>query len=545
MSALAFDVREMRDLLVRRLTAVLGEQAVLFAPDRIEEETRTCIPFRQHPECVVYPSSTEQVREVVEVARSLGVPIWPVSTGKNWGYGEKSASYPGGITMVLERMKKIEIVDAELGYAVIEPGVTYHDLNAFLKERRLPLWSDSTGSTEAASVIGNALDKGRGLTPYADHFGALCGLEVVLSDGSLLRTGNVTEVPNHVWHLYKWGVGPYLDGLFVQSNLGIVVKAGIWLMPAPEAFDFLAFDYTTSPERFGEMIDDLRRLVFAGALPSRPHVANDFAMLCIVSQYPKHRLAGGKRLDQEALAAWRKEHGVGAWTFGCGLYGSRAQVQNQRKALRRTLGRYGRLWSFGRMTESGWWSRKLFRLARWGARLAGKSDAYLTQITPAANLFRGIPTDDFAKQVYFKSHDAKPGGAIDAPKDGCGFIWLGPIVPFRSENVNEVLERAKKTFAKHEFDFFVEVIVESARAVIVLFGVFYERTDAADAKRASDWYTELREEMIDAGYPPYRETVSTSPHVFDKNTTTRTLLSKLKDALDPERTLAPGRYGIQ
>jgi 4-cresol dehydrogenase (hydroxylating) len=62
--------------------------------------------------------------------------------------------------MVLERMKKIERVDEKLGYAVIEPGVTYGELNRYLKDNNLALWSDCAGSTVAASVIGNALDKG-------------------------------------------------------------------------------------------------------------------------------------------------------------------------------------------------------------------------------------------------------------------------------------------------------------------------------------------------------------------------------------------------
>jgi len=366
----------------------------------------------------------------------------------------------------------------------------------------------------------------------------------VLPNASLLRTGNLTETPNQVWNLYKWGVGPYLDGLFVQSNLGIVVKAGIWLMPEPEAFDFLAFEYTKSLDRFPEMIDDLRKLVSAGVLKSRPHLANDFAMLCILSQYPKHLLGGGKTLGDEAMAQWRKEHGVSPWTFGCGLYGSGSEVANQRRTLRRVLKRYGRLWAFGRVIESDWLGRLMFAAVRWGARLTGKSPAFLAQIKPAAELFRGIPTDEFARQVYFKAHGEKPAGAIDPAKDRCGFIWIGPIVPFLSANVEEVLEKARRIFRKHEFDFFVEVIVESPRALLVLFGVFYNKSDAAESKRASDWYSEIRREMIDAGYPAYRETAQSSPHVFDQNPVTRDLLSRIKEALDPNRILAPGRYGI-
>jgi 4-cresol dehydrogenase (hydroxylating) flavoprotein subunit len=527
-----------------RLTQIVGAKGLVFKPREVELETRTCIPFRQIPDCIVYPESAEQVQEIVILANELKVPIWPVSTGKNWGYGEKSACYQGGITMVLEKMREIEFVDEKLGFAIIEPGVTYRDLNRYLKDHGLGLWSDSAGTTESASVIGNALDKGRGLTPYADHFGSLCGMEVVLPDGSLLRTGNTTETRNKVWNLYKWGVGPYLDGLFAQSNLGIVVKAGIWLMPEPEAFDFLAFEYTRSLDFFPEMIDDLRRLVFQGVLRSRPHLANDFAMLCIVSQYPTHLLGGQKSLSPEAIGRWRKEHGVSPWTFGCGLYGSAQEVRNQRRTLRRVLGRYGRLWSFGLATRSDWIGKLVFQTSRYAARLAGKSPAFLDSIKPAADLFKGIPTDEFARQVYFKSHRDKPSGAFDPAKDQCGFIWIGPVVPFLSKDVQEVLEKAGRVFRKHDFDVFVEIIVESPRALIVLFGVFYDKADTDEVGRASNWYTEIRLLMIESGYPPYRETALSSPHAFEYNPTTRNFLATIKKAIDPVDTLAPGRYGI-
>ena len=212
--------------------------------------------------------------------------------------------------------------------------------------------------------------------------------------------------------------------------------------------------------------------------------------------------------------------------------------------MRKALGRYGRLWSFGRATGSGWVGKVLFEIIRRGARLTGKSPAFLAQIRPAADLFRGIPTDEFARQVYFKSHAEKPSGAFDPPRDQCGFIWIGPLVPFLSANVEEVLGTARRIFAKHDFDFFVEVIVESPRCLLILFGVFYDKADPVDAQRASDWYAEIRKTMIESGYPPYRETAQSSAHVFDGNGTTRNLLSSIKGALDPNRTLAPGRYGI-
>ena len=45
--------------------------------------------------------------------------------------------------------------------------------------------------------------------------------------GEVVRTGSTRE-GLHTWHTHKWGVGPYLEGLFTQSNLGVVTRAGIW-----------------------------------------------------------------------------------------------------------------------------------------------------------------------------------------------------------------------------------------------------------------------------------------------------------------------------
>ncbi len=152
-----------------------------------EAVSRTCIPYRELPAVVVYPTSVGQVQAVLQIAREFDLPVWPVSTGKNWGYGEKTACYPGGITMILARMNRIWQVDEELGYAVIEPGVTYQQLNDYLKEHKSGFWADTAGTTQYASVLGNALDKGRGLTPYADHFGCLCGMDADTPTEAMLR----------------------------------------------------------------------------------------------------------------------------------------------------------------------------------------------------------------------------------------------------------------------------------------------------------------------------------------------------------------------
>jgi hypothetical protein len=87
-------------------------------------------------------------------------------------------------------------------------------------------------------VIGNALDHGCGYTmnPYRDHLAAQCGMEVITGAGELVRTGMGALPASRTWQQYKYGYGPYLDGIFSQSNFGVVTKMGIWLMPEPECY---------------------------------------------------------------------------------------------------------------------------------------------------------------------------------------------------------------------------------------------------------------------------------------------------------------------
>ena len=185
----------------------------------------------------VAPDNADQVVELVKVANRYRIPIYPISTGKNLGYGGAAPALAGSVVFDLKRMNRIVEIDERHGYVVVEPGVSYFDLYNYIQEKGLKLWIDCP-SPGWGSVLGNALDGGVGVTlaPYRSHFDAQCGIEVVLPNGRMMRTGMGAMPGAKTWQQFKPGFGPRIDGLFKQSNYGVVTKMGFWLMPAPENF---------------------------------------------------------------------------------------------------------------------------------------------------------------------------------------------------------------------------------------------------------------------------------------------------------------------
>jgi 4-cresol dehydrogenase (hydroxylating) len=200
------------EAIVEGLKVIVGAAHVLVDEPGRALHSRTTEPQSRRCGAVVYPGSAEEVSAIMRLAGQHGVPVWPFSRGNNWGYGTKNALEQGAIIVVLERMNRVLAVDSELAYAVIEPGVTQQQLYQHLCAHYPHLMMDCTDSTPLGSVLGNAIERGYGYTPYGDHFGHLCGLDVVLPTGELVRTGGAGETCP-TWGTHKWGSGPMLEGL--------------------------------------------------------------------------------------------------------------------------------------------------------------------------------------------------------------------------------------------------------------------------------------------------------------------------------------------
>ncbi len=256
---------------VKELRRVLGDRWVLTDPAdlaRYRDPFAVLDPERLAPSVVVRAGSVDDVRAALQVARDAGLPLWPVSAGRNLGYGGPAPRLPGAAVLDLGRMDRVLEVDATCGYAVVEPGVTYLDLHRHLVERDVPFWLD-VPDLGWGSVVGNTLERGVGYTPYGDHFAAQCGMEVVLADGDVVRTGMGALPGSTTAHVSPYGFGPLYDGLFTQSNFGVVTKMGTWLLPRPPAYQ--AYLVTLPREEdLGPFVDLLRPLRLAGTVSNVP-----------------------------------------------------------------------------------------------------------------------------------------------------------------------------------------------------------------------------------------------------------------------------------
>ena len=201
----------------------------------------------------------EQVQAVMKTANEYKIPVYPISTGKNLGYGGSAPNLSGSVVLDLKRMNRILDVSERNHSALVEPGVSYFDLYRYIQERKLKVWVD-VPDPGWGSPMGNSLDHGGGyLQPmYRNHFDSHCGMEVVLANGDLMRTGMGAMPGAQTWQQYKFGFGPWIDGMFSQSNFGVVTKMGFWLMPEPDAY----LTGTVTVPRYEDLIPMIDILTF-------------------------------------------------------------------------------------------------------------------------------------------------------------------------------------------------------------------------------------------------------------------------------------------
>jgi D-lactate dehydrogenase (cytochrome) len=208
------------------LAGVVPEDRIRTDPEEIERHGGAFFTYHapHPPDAVVLPKSRDEVVKILRFANGRGVPVVPFGQGSSL----EAHTIPlyGGISLDFASMEEIVEVRPEDFVARVQPGVTHGKLNASLKEHGLffpvdPGWDASIGGMAATNASGT----------NAVRYGAMrdqvLGLEVVLADGTVMRTGGMAM---------KSSAGYNLTGLFVGSEgtLGVFTEVTLRLYPIPE-----------------------------------------------------------------------------------------------------------------------------------------------------------------------------------------------------------------------------------------------------------------------------------------------------------------------
>lgn len=539
--------------LFEQLREIVGNEYFIDEQEALESYNLGTFPVKHKSVAVVLPASNDEIIALLkavnnfnsEVSEGERVSVYPTSSGKNWGYSSQEPSCDNAILLKLERIKVIEDYNDKQGSITVTPGVTQQELYDYLQAQGGKFWMDATGASIHCSIIGNTMERGFGHTPYGDHFDNVCGLEVILPTGEVIETGfkqfSVDGVKPVAQHAYKWGVGAYIDGLFTQSNFGIVTKMTLWLMPKPEHFEAF-FVSISDPEKFGDLIDAIQPLKLKGVLKSSAHIGNDHKAIQALSFYPWELTNGQTPLPDSVKAQLKKRFMLKAWSVSGAFYGSKAEVRVWKKMLKDAVKPVTRDVVFIDEFRLSF----LTKIKSFLTKVSGIDfDTNLSLLKKVFQLKQGQPTNYFLPSTYWRKPKAPVlSDTLDPTKDNVGLLWIAPIAPIDGEHIQRMVTITQDIQREYGFEPGLSVTLLTARTLDCVVSLVYDRDVEGEDKRATECHDALFTALTREGYFPYR--LSSHAHdVFSQvDSSLIPTLKTIKRAIDPNGLLAPDKYGV-
>jgi 4-cresol dehydrogenase (hydroxylating) len=518
----------------------LGPQGVLTDAASLAPYLANAAGLRRDVPAVLRPSSRSRVAEIVRVAAAARVPLYPVSTGNNWGYGSALPVRDGCAIVDLSGLAGIRIVDAPAGVVELEPGVTQRGLRAFLDAEGLPFLVPVTGAGPDCSIVGNALERGYGITPYADHFAAVTAVEAVLPDGTVYRPALTELGGERVDGAFKWGFGPYLDGLFPQGGLGIVTRLTVVLAPQPERVSgfFFGVRHDAELEQAAVCVRDALRRV--GGIGGSINLMNRRRVLAMMAPYPRDRIGADGLVTDEHLDRLARENQVMAWTGAGALYGTRRLVAAARAEIRAALRPVARRLVF--FSPDG--PRRLAALAGLVPGALGvRARAIFGTLDKTMQLLAGAPSEIALPLAYWRSGTPPPAGQpMNPARDGCGLLWYSPLVPLDPATARGYVDMVERVCRAHRIEPLITLTSLSDRCWDSTVPILFDRADPAERDRAWACHRALLAAGRAAGCLPYRTNVDSMGDFVRPDTPYWRLVAGIKGAVDPHGIIAPGRY---
>lgn len=499
----------------RALTAwrrAIGAANVVTATSELGAASTATFATHQTVAAILRPADTEALRRCLRIATRHAVAVHPVSGGKNWGYGSRVPPVGTAVLVDLSRLDRIRAFDEQLGYVTVEPGVTFRMLYAFLRKRRSSLMLNTPATSPEASCLANALERGIGAGRHAERALYASSLEVVLPTGELLRTG-AGQFDDHELPVRRWSAGPSLDGLFMQSNLGVVTALTLWLHRVPQHYDAVSFTLRRSAQ-LGPFVDALQALQMDGVIQSSVKLVNVHRWLTGTIQYPWSAFGDAlpltkarvRSLFDGAPFAWSGRFIVS--------YPSAANRTPTRRRIAAALRPF--------VDE--------LELTRPRSKATRDKDGW------------GAPFASDIASTYWRKRTAAPADP-DPDRDRCGVIFVSPLVPLTGTHVRRATRIIEREALASGFEPTMAMTITNPRSVYLVAPVFFDRAVDGEDQRALACAERCLASLARAGYWPYRSGIGGPRLPSARTDAGRQVLARIKAALDPAGVLAPGRSG--
>jgi 4-cresol dehydrogenase (hydroxylating) len=327
-------------------------------------------------------------------------------------------------------------------------------------------------------------------------------MEVVLASGEIVRTGMGALPNSKSWQHNRWGYGPWVDGLFRQSNFGVVTKMGFYLMPRPEALQ-MSVATGMRDEDIVPMLDVINRL-------ENEHLVNGstqiFSGFVTGPDSPPPPTANAP-----------------AWTIQVPIYGPEKVVRAQTEYAK------------SRFTAIPGVNFVDGELIRTPLSQEAKARVRLVNF--------GIPN---------LSTFAMLGRAPYSPEPMGGHIGFSPIVPRTGESLLEFkhfyAENLSKVSGGENLGIVGPVYMtnwDRTLVCLIMFPIGRDKARNAKMRKAFEGWVKLAAERGWAEYraPAAFQDLIANTYSYNNHALNR-LRETIKDAVDPNGIISAGRYGV-
>jgi hypothetical protein len=340
-------------------------------------------------------------------------------------------------------------------------------------------------------------------------------MEVVLPNGELLRTGmgalpGKDGADNPTWGSFQNAFGPSVDGIFSQSNFGIVVKMGFWLMPDTGHQSYLVT--FKREDDFQKIVETIRPLALKRIIGNVPQLRHSIQELAITGKPRSTWYTGSGPMPREVIkdGVSKLFFGECAWVFYGTQYGDPDSISSQLALIKS---------EFAKIPGSKFYLPSDV-----------PKDHYLHQ---RAEVCSGVPSLKDLEWLNWKPNAAH--------------LFFAPITPTDPKAAYTVHSIIERLYEKWGFDIW-PTLCFAGREIHYISVVVYDRGNEEEKRRARCLMREMIAETAKEGFGEYRTHLLFADQVAQtygwNNQALMRFNETLKDALDPNGILAPGRNGI-